>query len=347
MLIGVGVSELYSQARSTLIFLRINPAARNAALGDAGVALDDDVNSMFFNPATIARQYNPEDENSKQMEFTGSYAQWLPQFNFDDLYYLYWAGRYYMNNVGMFGLSIQYMNYGEIQRTGENQEDLGTFSSNETAVSFAYAYPVSQKWDLGVGVKYIYSNLANVAVGAQNEKGVASALGFDLGGLYHTSIMGKNTKIGVSLGNMGTNVKYIDEQQADPMPVVLRAGIASDIYTSEFHRVLFIYQLEREMTYRDSASADDFPKSLFTTWKNDNNLSLFSHSVGVEYWYSNLVALRTGYFYESPKNGDRQFLSLGMGLKYLSMRIDIAYLYSFTESSPLSETLRFSFSMGI
>lgn len=346
LIIGFFTSEIFAQTNATLVFLRVNPSARNAALGDAGVALDEDVYSIFFNPAGLARQYNPKDENSSRYEGTVSYAKWLPQFNFNDLYYLFWGGRAYIDNIGMIGGSVQFMNYGEINRTGTNGEDLGTFSSSELAVTLAYALPVSEKMDVGLGIKYIYSNLGNVQVDAQLERGVTSAIGVDLGMLYRTSVLNKKVKIGVALSNMGPNVSYVDEKQADPMPILLRAGFAIDLYNSDFNKIMFTYQFERELTYRDSVSADDFPKSLFTTWKNNDNLSLFNHSFGVEYWYANMVALRAGYFYESPKNGDRNFLSFGMGLKYLLARFDLAYLYAFDSTSPLADTIRLTASVA-
>jgi hypothetical protein len=347
LLVGLFASMVFSQSSSTLLFLRINPSARQAALGDAGVSMDDDVYSIFFNPAGLARQYDPKDENSYKRAATFSYAQWLPNFNLNDLYYLFWAGRMYVDDIGMFGLSFQYMNYGDIQQTGENGEDLGTFSSNELAVTLAYALPISENLDIGLGIKYIYSNLAPVeGVGAQKEKGITSAMGVDLGVLYRMAVMGYNTKLGAAISNMGPKVTYVDRDQADPMPIVLRAGFSIDVIQNEFNKLMFIYQFERELTRRDSTTADGFPRSLFTTWKNNDNFSLFTHSFGLEYWYADQVALRAGYFYETPKNGDRQFMSLGMGLKYLMAEIDVAYLYALKQQSPLAETLRLTVSIN-
>lgn len=344
ILLGTFVSQIIAQSESTMIFLRINPSSRNAAMGDAGVALDDDVYSIFFNPAGLARQYDPKDENTFPAEITFSYAKWLPQFNFDDLYYLFWAGRYYMDGVGMLGASIQYMNYGDIIQTGSNPgEVLGTFSSNETSVTLAYALPVSDNLDFGAGAKIIYSNLANVQVESQTEKGVTTAFGLDLGLLYRKNILNYNTQFGVSISNMGPNVSYVDEKQADPMPMVLRAGFAVDVLKNEFHSVMLTYQFDRELTYREGAEADEFPKGIFTTWKQNDNFELFTHSIGAEYWYTNLIAFRAGYFYESPKAGNRKFLSVGMGLKYLNFKFDLSYL-SANETVPLGETIRLSVS---
>ncbi|MBR1769588.1 MAG: PorV/PorQ family protein [Bacteroidales bacterium] len=71
-------------------------------------------------------------------------------------------------------------------------------------------------------------------------------------------------------------------------------------------------------------------------------------SAGVEYWYNNMIAARAGYFYENKKKGDRQYLTLGFGLKYNSLGIDISYLIPTSQTNnPLKNTLRVSLSFDI
>ena len=64
--------------------------------------------------------------------------------------------------------------------------------------------------------------------------------------------------------------------------------------------------------------------------------------VGAEYWYDQKFALRTGYFYESPNNGDRQFLTFGAGLRYNLFGVDFSYISTFSKDHPLANTIRFS-----
>ena len=65
-------------------------------------------------------------------------------------------------------------------------------------------------------------------------------------------------------------------------------------------------------------------------------------SVGAEYLYSNLFAIRAGYFHEHPTKGNRRFLAFGAGVKYKVLQIDISYLLALTQTSPLANTLRFT-----
>jgi hypothetical protein len=68
-----------------------------------------------------------------------------------------------------------------------------------------------------------------------------------------------------------------------------------------------------------------------------------SVSFGAEYWYDNQFAVRTGYYYENPLKGDRQFLTVGLGLKYNVFGFDLSYLVpTNNRRNPLDNTLRFT-----
>jgi hypothetical protein len=70
-------------------------------------------------------------------------------------------------------------------------------------------------------------------------------------------------------------------------------------------------------------------------------------SVGMEYWYDKLFALRAGYFYENPLKGNRKFITLGAGFRYNVFGFDFSYLVPAyfgknVQQSPLQNTMRFS-----
>ena len=72
-------------------------------------------------------------------------------------------------------------------------------------------------------------------------------------------------------------------------------------------------------------------------------LSEINVAFGLEWWYNDVFAVRTGVFYESPNKGNRQFLNLGASLKYNMFSIDFSYLASLNgRQSPLANTLRFT-----
>jgi hypothetical protein len=71
-----------------------------------------------------------------------------------------------------------------------------------------------------------------------------------------------------------------------------------------------------------------------------------NHSFGLEYWYANQFAVRGGYFYEHPTKGNRQYFSMGVGLRYRSLGVDFSYLIPTEQRNPLANTLRFSLSIN-
>jgi hypothetical protein len=69
----------------------------------------------------------------------------------------------------------------------------------------------------------------------------------------------------------------------------------------------------------------------------------FYFSVGTEYWYNRVLAIRAGYFYENPNKGARQYVTLGVGLRYNVFGLDFSYLIpTASAQNPLQNTLRFS-----
>ena len=71
----------------------------------------------------------------------------------------------------------------------------------------------------------------------------------------------------------------------------------------------------------------------------------FVWSIAAEYWYGNVLAVRSGFFYESPRKGNRQYITLGAGLRYKVFGLDFAYVLPVGgRTNPLSNTLRFTLS---
>ena len=72
-------------------------------------------------------------------------------------------------------------------------------------------------------------------------------------------------------------------------------------------------------------------------------LTEFNIAGGIEWWYNEVFAVRTGVFYESKNKGNRQYMNIGASLKYNMFAFDFSYLASLNgKQSPLANTLRFT-----
>ncbi len=69
--------------------------------------------------------------------------------------------------------------------------------------------------------------------------------------------------------------------------------------------------------------------------------------LGLEYWYQNQFAVRTGYFYEHENKGNRKFYTAGVGVKLSMFDLDFSYLIPSSQNNPLQNTLRVSISANL
>ncbi|MFB6229801.1 MAG: type IX secretion system outer membrane channel protein PorV [Salinibacter sp.] len=344
--------------QSSALFLRIEPDSRAAGMGNTGVAVADNANAMFWNPSGLAFQKNT------QAGIT--HSNWLPEFN-AGLFYEYLVGTYHVDGIGTFGGNVRFLNLGETVIRDDQGQRVGKTSSFQLAVGTSYGYQVSERLGLGTSLRYIHSKLTSGQLQGTGE-GSASTFAADFSALYRTapfSLGGSEATFsaGVNLANMGGTLDFNSSNpDKDPIPMNLRFGPALTIDFDEFNTLTLaadfnkqLVNVEQEVINGDTARVGD-PGwvALFKSWGpasgqakggNVTKLSLieqFTVGTGVEYWYNDLFALRTGYFYEHPDNGDRQFLTFGAGLRYNFAGVDISYLYTAENNSPLANTLRFS-----
>lgn len=340
-------SSLFAQGEAAVPFLLISPGARNGGMGEGGVALVNDATAIFWNPAGLAFQYeNPETD--KMREITFMHAKWLPQFNFSDLFYDYMAGRYYVEDLGMFGGSLTFLNLGKNIWTDETGQEIGTFDSFEYALTLSYATKLEDNLGVGINAKIVQSNLADVSPGSENQDGKATTFAVDVGLIWTPAyeFLDNRLNLGFNLSNFGPKVTYIDRDQADPMPTNLRLGLAYKAYDDGFNSITAIYDINRLLVVRnyDGTSDNAFEAVFYSAWVKhtiEERLRRFTHSFGIEYRYGTLIALRGGYFYEDPDYGARKFFTFGAGIKYNMFTIDFSYI-SAAEDHPLSDTMRFS-----
>lgn len=336
------------------IFLQIEPDSRAAAMGNANVALADNANAVFWNPAGLARQ--------RGLSASITHSQWLPQFD-AGLFYDYLVGKYHVENLGTFGGHVTYFNLGEHeQRTGDNTL-LGEFNAYELAIGTSFGTQVTEHFDVGVGMRLIYSNLtggSTVTVGAQETHAGVSA-GFDLAGMYRSGMfdlgnVDSEIRVGANLANMGPHIQYSDREQSDPIPTNMRFGWAWEFQFDEYNSLTIANDFNKMLVDSDSAGAKPWYQAVVSSWgpttvsldqsdENSQTLNTFQQmtiATGLEYWYNDLFALRSGYFYEHPYYGNREFMTFGAGVRYSIVGVDFSYIYALEENHPLSNTIRFS-----
>ncbi|MGE5497271.1 MAG: type IX secretion system protein PorQ [Syntrophothermus sp.] len=190
-------NQAFSQI-NTFEFMRLDLNPRAAAVAGSYVANYDDPNVIFYNPAGL--------NSLENIPVSFSYVSHLAGISLGGLSV---SGNF--ENIGHFGLGVNYINYGTMTRADAAGTQLGEFNSGEVAFVLGYANKLDENFYYGAGVKYIYSGMDNVS---------STGLGFDLGLQYMFPQQG--ICIGFSALNMGTQIKkYFDTKEDLPLDVKL------------------------------------------------------------------------------------------------------------------------------
>jgi len=273
-------------------FLEIEPNARVAAMGNAGVSAYDGLQAVYYNPASIGTV------SSTELMF--SHDAW-----FADIAYDYAAVAFPVATLGNAYATITSLNSGEMDVRTVDQP-LGTgerFSVSDMAVGLGFGRQISPRFSAGVQVNFVQETIWHTS---------ASTMTLNIGTLYRVSENG--LRIGSSLSNFGTRtafdgrdlrftyanvpgqnganselpgVRYTDPF---PVPLLFRVGLAMPFRLPDNNRLLL--------------AADAFHP-------NDNSESM---SLGAEFLMNDLLALRAGYqnlFLQDSEVG----ATLGAGLK--------------------------------
>lgn len=336
-------------------FLLITPDARAGAMGDAGVAVQPDGNTMSINPSKLAF-LEPE------FGVSVSYSPWLrsivPNVNLG-----YLSGYYRPDRNSAIGMSLRYMSYGDVELNDANFQQLGLYNPNELAVDFTYARKFGDNFSLGTAVRYIYSNLLSGQFTAGQQTKPGKALAVDVSAYYKnpTVLFGKDAIVsgGLSISNIGSKMSYAVESVNYFLPTNLKLGGATTFLIDNDNQFTVAVDLNKllvptqpvydsnNMIIAGKDPDRSVPAGIFGSFSDApggarEELKEISIATGLEYEYRQQFALRAGYFYENPEKGNRRYATAGAGFKYESFRVDLAYVIAAVQRNPLANTLRFS-----
>ena len=346
--------KLSNTIQTAAPFLLIAPDARSGAMGDVGVAISPDANAMHWNPAKLAFMENPTG-------FSASYTPWLRNLVPDiDLGYLSVYHR--LDERNTIGGSLRYFSYGSIQLTDNSQNDIGVYSPNEFSIDGTFARKFGENFSLGTAIRYIRSSLSNGQFNGQEIR-PASALAADVSAYFKkgTVLLGKDAEValGVNISNIGTKVNYSDAAEKSFLPTNMKLGGATTFNIDELNKFTVALDFNKLLVPTSPILDENgkiidgkdpnrsVPSGIFGSFSDapggfSEELREISYSLGTEYWYNKQFAVRAGYFYENPTKGDRQYVTVGAGLRYNVFDLDFAYLLANQQKSPLAQTLRFS-----
>ena len=203
------VSLSYGQYRfgtTAANFLEIGTSSRAVSMGEAFVALADDVNSAYWNPAGLAFVNG--------LEFGVSSQDWVVGITHSTF-----ATAIDMGSYGTLSTWFTDFDYGSTEVTNVlNQNGTGEyFNANELAASISYGRNIVDWFAFGASIKMISSNIWH---------STASAIALDLGVIVKTNFFSKERDrengmaIGMSISNYGSKMRYDGIDLINPIDIL-------------------------------------------------------------------------------------------------------------------------------
>ena len=305
-------------------FQLIEPDARVAGMGNAGVSMYEGLRAVYYNPASIGRV--------KSIEAVFSHSAWIADITYD------WVGiAIPLGTRGTAYGTVTSLNSGEMDVRTVDQP-LGTgerFRVTDVALAVGYGRQVTPRFSAGGQVNYAQETIWHTS---------ASTVTFNVGTLFRVSENG--LRIGSSVSNFGTRggfdgrdlrFTYDDEpdQNGDnstlpaerftdsfSVPVLFRVGLGLPVSLGDMHRMLLV--------------AD-------AVHPNDNAESV---SLGAEISHRDLVALRAGWqnlFLRDSEVG----ITLGAGLRARYEAIEYRVDYAWADHGRLGGTHRLTVGVNL
>ena len=275
-------------------------------------------------------------------------------------------GYYKIDNNQVVSGGLTYSSLGDIDFTTDAGEYQTTYKPNEWALTAGYSRLFSDHFSGSVAFKFIYSNLTGGYSSTSTDSKPGTSVAADIAGYYvnDAALFGVPGEyaLGFNIANIGSKMSYSESQNADFIPMNMKIGgsytFFFDAYnkltaTMDINKLLVPTPPEYSATNPDSIVAGKNPNiavpvAIFRSFFDapggfSEELRELAFSFGAEYWYNNLFALRTGYFYENKTKGNRRYLTAGVGLRLSGFGLDFSYLVPVGQNnSPLANTLRFS-----
>lgn len=310
LLIAIQSRENFAQqvdysGTSAVNFLKIGVGARPMAMGDAAIATINSAEALYWNVAALSRIDNG-------FSMAVSSMDWLV-----DTRNSYFAAAYKWDDIGSFGLDVQFLDYGKIEETTVyDQNGTGRFlSANDFMIGFGYAKELTDRFAFGVKLKYINETIADAS---------GDAFAVDLGAVFLTSFFNNKFRLAASLSNFGTKLQFkgrdlsvtynIPDNPSNKqipadlstiewdLPLLLRFGVSNYFIDNDDVSLLVAYDVLDSRDYE------------------------VRHNVGTELGLYKMVYLRGGYKF----NYDEVSYTVGLGLDFnniIDYNLKLDYLY--------------------
>jgi hypothetical protein len=321
LLLLLGVKESHAQSgknagTTAASFLEIGVGSRAVALGETYVAIAEGPTAAYWNPAGLGWIRRPE--------VSVMHMDWVADIDMQNV-----AFALPLPNEFTLGFMLTNLGVPEDKiRTVDDPEGLSgeVFDANSIALAVHASRQFTDRFSVGLGVKYINESILNES---------ASALALDMGVLVKTGFL-NNMTLGMSISNFGSELQFSGEDLDRTIADREDIGGTNQNIPAEFTTGSFALPLIFRMGVAMNVIETNAQKLLVSVeGLHPNNTSEYVN-IGGEYVITRFrkfgeFAVRGGYnalFMEDSQQG----LHLGGGLSlYISEKFSVAIDYAYAD----------------
>ena len=198
------------ESQTSYNFLRLPVSAHAAALGGDNITLiEDDEALVFHNPALLT-SVSDKTINLNYMNYMSGVNVASASFN------------RIVKEKASWAVSAQYIDYGKMKQTDENNIQMGEFSAKDIALAGHFSYMLAKNIAGGISARLISSY-----IGDYN----SIAMGVDLGLNYYDPE--QDLSVSAVAKNLGGQLKAYDEEY-EKMPIDLQVGATKRFENTPF-----------------------------------------------------------------------------------------------------------------
>ena len=292
------------------LFLLLPVGAQTVGMGQATVAERLGSESIWTNPAAIARQEKREAaiHHSETIAARGDVITLLVP----------------RKSVGAFALSFNVLDFGNQQITDEGGTPIGLVLPRNLLLAATFGASLGRDFSFGMSYKRLQYRVDCSGQCANVTTFSATSSAVDFGAQY--DVPGDSAlRLGAAVRNIGTRLQIKDQEQADPLPTRVEIGLSYKLGI-----------VSRYVADIDVRLAGD----LVATEKADDP----SARLGADVTYQKTVHLRGGYI-ANDTDGARAALGFGLGTGRLLFDIARTFggLSEDAGKTPAYVSLRFTF----
>lgn len=320
---GALFAQFEKQAQVGFRFLSNPVSAEVVGKGATGVVTTMNSNGVFWNPALLGFV-------EPMIDVGLNHTQGIAEINYNAF-----SASFKLLDIGVIGVSLLAMDYGEFYATRRAANDqgyieTGTFSPTGLAIGLAFSQKISDRFSYGVHLKYVRQDLGNAWIATAGEsfddpnltleqkRYDNNTIAADVGAYYDFQY--KGIKFAAVLQNISKELKYVNEEF--PLPFSINFGVT-------IQPLDFFMQMDNDQSFVlsvESVHPRDFGEKV---------------KIGGEYKFMKMFAIRTGYM----MNYDERGWTAGLGFKHMVSEIPFRVDYAYEPFGILGD--RHYFSVGV